>query len=46
MHHRAKVKRDVPKEGFLTYDDVELADNQSMLVQLRNLQQSLFGDLY
>lgn len=42
----AKVKRAVPKEGFLTYDDVELADNQSLLVQLRNLQQSLFGDLY
>ncbi|MFC1915732.1 NAD(P)-dependent oxidoreductase [Chloroflexota bacterium] len=42
----AKVKRDVPQKGFLTYDDVELADNQSLLLQLRNLQQTLFGDLY
>ena len=41
-----KVKRAIPKESFLTYDDVELADEQSLFVQLRNLQQGLFGDLH
>ena len=42
----AKIKRAIPREGFLTYDDVELADEQSLFVQLRNLQQGLFGDLH
>ncbi|MFC1916114.1 NAD(P)H-dependent oxidoreductase [Chloroflexota bacterium] len=42
----AKVRRDVTKGDFLTYDDVELPDSQSLIVQLRNLQQSLFGDLH
>jgi len=42
----AGVRRAVPKGGFLTYDDVELADEQSLTVQLRNLQQGLFGDLH
>jgi len=42
----AKVKRAISKEGFLTYDDVELQDDQALIVQLRNLQSKLFGDLH
>ena len=42
----ARLKKPVPKGGFLTYDDVELKDPQALIVQLRNMQERVFGDLY
>ncbi len=42
----AKVKRPVPKGGFLTYDDVEFQGDPSLIFQLRKLQDQLFGDLH
>ena len=36
----------IPKEGFLTYDDVMLKDEQSLIVHFRKLQGKLFGELY
>ena len=42
----ARLKKAVPKEGFLTYDDVELKDPQATIVHLRQMQDRLFGDLY
>jgi Predicted homoserine dehydrogenase len=34
--------RNVRKGEYLTYDDVDLGENQSLLLQLRRLQDSLF----
>jgi predicted homoserine dehydrogenase-like protein len=42
----AKVKTVIPKGGFLTYADVEFQDNQALMLQLRKLQDKLFGDLH
>jgi len=41
-----KVVRDIPKEGFLTYDDVEFPGKPSLIYELRILQDRLFGDMY
>jgi predicted homoserine dehydrogenase-like protein len=41
-----KVKRPIPKGGFLTYDDVEFQGDPSLLLLLRQLQDRLFEDLH
>jgi predicted homoserine dehydrogenase-like protein len=38
----ARMVRNVQKGEYLTYDDVDLGDNQSLLLQLRRLQDCLF----
>ncbi|MDD5018771.1 MAG: hypothetical protein PHO15_11825, partial [Eubacteriales bacterium] len=42
----AKVVREVKKEGFLTYDDVEFMGKPSVLQHIRGIQDRIFGDLY
>jgi len=42
----ARVIKPIPKKGFLTYNDVKLKDEQSLIVYLRKLQDKLFGELY
>ncbi|MGI6153224.1 MAG: NAD(P)H-dependent oxidoreductase [Christensenellaceae bacterium] len=42
----AKLVRDVPKEGFLTYDDVEFEGDETLIQRMRKLQDQLFGDLH
>ena len=42
----AKLKRDIPKMGFITYDDVEFDEKPSVLRRMRALQDMLFGDLH
>jgi len=46
MAEGARVKRPVRKGKFLTYDDIELKDERSMLILLRRMQDKLFGDLF
>jgi len=41
----AKLNRSVEKGKYLTYSDVQLENDQSLTMQLRRLQESLFGDL-
>jgi len=40
------VKRDIPKGTYLTYDDVEFVGEPSMILNLRRIQDSFFGDLW
>ncbi|MBE3592409.1 MAG: NAD(P)-dependent oxidoreductase [Thermoanaerobacter sp.] len=42
VNKNTKVKRNIKKDEIITYDDVEL-DNNSIVVQLRKLQDSLLG---
>jgi len=38
-----RLKKDIEKGQPLTYEDVELRDNEALIVQLRHLQENLFG---
>lgn len=40
------VKRDIPMGTWLTYDDVEFAGEPSLLLNLRRVQDAMFGDLW
>jgi len=42
----AQMKKSIPKGGYLSFDDVELKDNQALIVQLRRLQDRMFGNLF
>lgn len=41
----AKLKRDIKKEEYITYDDVEFPEN-TLLLQMRRMQETLFEDLH
>ena len=42
----AVVKKDIQKGAYLTYDDVEFVGEPSLLLNLRRMQDNLFGDLW
>jgi len=42
---KCTLKRDLQQGEFLTYDDVEIADTDDLVFQLRRLQDNLFGVL-